>query len=92
MEGHNAETRQRLMRERDAKVAWEREERERKQKEHVARTQVVVKSRRWDFKFEDVSAERVTKDGRSKNAIGLRYGFPLEDRKRGQVKIPMSVE
>jgi hypothetical protein len=92
LEGHSMETRVRLRREQDAEVAQEREERERKQREYEARTQVVVKGRRWDFKFEDVSAERVNKGGRGRHAIGLRYGFPLEDRKRGQIKIPTSVE
>lgn len=80
------------MRERDAAAAEERGEKERREREKRERTQVVVKGRRWDFKFEDVSAEKVGKDGRSKGAVGLRYGFPLEDRKRGQVKIPTSVE
>ena len=90
--GYDRETRTRLRGEADAEVARKREEKERKQREYEERTQVVVKGRRWDFKFEDVSAEKVGKDGRGRHAVGLRYGFPLEDRKRGQVKIPTSVE
>ena len=83
-----------MMREKDAEAAAAREEKERRLREHEARTQVVVKGRRWDFKFEDVSvsAEKVGKDGRGRHAVGLRYGMPLQDRKRGQVKIPTSVE
>ncbi|KAK3712286.1 hypothetical protein LTR37_009148 [Vermiconidia calcicola] len=92
MEGHDRETRQRMMREKDAEVAAAREEKERKQREYEARTQVVVKGRRWDFKFQDISAEKTGKDGRGQSAVGHRYGMPLEDRKRGQVKIPTSVE
>jgi hypothetical protein len=90
--GYSKETRQQLMQQRDAKAAEQKAERERREREERQRTQVVVKGRRWDFKFEDVSAEKVGKDGRSKGAVGLRYGFPLEDRKRGQIKIPTSVE
>lgn len=94
MQGHDRETRQRMMRERDAEIQAQRTEKERKRKEWEARTQVVVPGRRWDFKFEDVSvtAEKTGKDGRGRNAIGHRYGMPLEDRKKGQVKIPTSVE
>lgn len=51
----------------------------------------VVKGRRWDFKFTEVNAENVGKDGRGVGAVGWRYGMPLEDRKRAQVKIPTSV-
>ena len=81
-----------MMREKDAEVAFERAEKERKRKRWEERTQVVVEGRRWDFRFQDVSAEKVGKDGRGREAVGLRYGFPHEDRKRGQVKIPTKVE
>ena len=53
---------------------------------------MTVKSRRWDFNFEDISAEKTGKDGRGQHAVGLRYGMPLEDRKKGQIKIPTKVE
>ncbi|KAK5170349.1 uncharacterized protein LTR77_004936 [Saxophila tyrrhenica] len=91
-EGHDRESRQRLMQEKDAEAAAARADKERRQQEYEARTQVVVKGRRWDFKFQDVSAEKTGKDGRGRHAVGHRYGMPLEDRKRGQVKIPTSVE
>lgn len=67
-------------------------EKERKQKEWEARTQRTVQGRRWDFKFQDISAENVGKDGRSSKGVGHRYGMPHTERKRGEVKIPTSVE
>lgn len=62
------------------KAAWEE------------RSQRIVSTRRWDFKFQDISAEKVGKNGRSREGVGARYGMPHEDRKRGMVKIPTSVE
>jgi hypothetical protein len=63
-----------------AKKAWEE------------RTQRIVPTRRWEFKFQDISAEKVGKNGRSREGVGARYGMPHEDRKRGMVKIPTSVD
>lgn len=80
------------MEQRDAEAAAKREEKQRKQKEWERRTQVVVQGRRWDFKFQDFSAEKVGKDGRRRDAVGLRYGMPHDDRKRGQYKLPKKVE
>ncbi len=91
-EGHDRETRQNMLRQMDAEAAAEKEWKEMKRRAWEERTQVVVKGRRWDFKFQDISAEKVGKNGRGKDAVGYRYGMPLEDRKRGQVKIPTSVE
>lgn len=81
-----------MLRERDAEQARQREERERRRREREERENVVVEGRRWDFRFQDVSAEAVGKDGRGRKAIGIRYGMPLEDRKKGMVKIPTKVE
>jgi hypothetical protein len=92
LEGHDEETRQRMIREKDAEEAEKRERKERKQREWEERTQVVVPGRRWDFKFHDISAEKVGKDGRGRDAVGLRYGMAHEDRKKGQIKIPTKVE
>ena len=91
-EGYDRNTRLRLTRERDAEAARVREEKARKQAEWERRTQVVVPGRRWDFRFQDISAEVVGKDGRGRKAVGVRYGMPHEDRKKGQVKIPTKVE
>lgn len=52
----------------------------------------VVGGRRWDFVFQDSSVEDAGQDGRGRRGVGWRYGMPHEDRKRGQVKIPTSVE
>lgn len=77
---------------RDAQAAKEKQEREDKRKNWEERTQRIVPGRRWDFKFQDISAEKTGKDGRARGAPGIRYGMPHEDRKRGMVKIPTSVE
>ena len=55
-------------------------------------TKKTVPGRRWDFTFQDISADEVGKDGRSRKGVGYRYGMPHTDRKRGEVKIPTSVE
>lgn len=68
------------------------EEKERKQAAWAERTQRTVQGRRWDFKFQDISAEAVGRHGRSSKGVGHRYGMPHTERKRGEVKIPTSVE
>lgn len=55
------------------------------------RTTVVKSSRRVEFRFKDYNAEMVGKVGRSRTAVGWRYGAMLLDRKKGQVKIPTEV-
>ncbi|EON65633.1 hypothetical protein W97_04872 [Coniosporium apollinis CBS 100218] len=75
----------------DEKEKEERKQREEKRKKREARDKV-VQGRRWDFVFHEVSVESVGEDGRSARGVGWRYGFPHEDRKRGQVKIPRRVE
>lgn len=64
---------------------------ERKRQAEAKRT-TTVGGARWDFKFKDVSADAVHKNGRSRTAVGWRYGQPFEDRKKGQVKIPTRVD
>ena len=56
-----------------------------------ARKTQVVDGKRWAFRIENVNAEDVGRAGRSPNGVGWRYGMPLEDRKKGQVKIPTKV-
>lgn len=46
---------------------------------------------RYEFRFKDIQADDVGRTGRSRKGTGWRYGAPLQDRKRGQVKIPTSV-
>lgn len=50
-----------------------------------------VDSGRFEFRFESFNAEDVGPKGRSRNAVGWRYGVPFMDRRRGEVKIPTSV-
>lgn len=46
---------------------------------------------RCEFRFQTYNANDVGKTGRKADAVGWRYGAPLQDRKRGAVKIPTSV-
>lgn len=50
-----------------------------------------VEGRRWEFRFKEVSVDDIGPDGRGPRATGYRYGAPLMDRKRAQVKIPRRV-
>lgn len=68
------------------------DEKERKKLAWQEHTQRTVQGRRWDFKFQDISAETVGKHGRSSQGVGHRYGMPHTERKRGEIKIPTSVE
>ncbi|KAK4502353.1 hypothetical protein PRZ48_005778 [Zasmidium cellare] len=90
--GLSREERFKRQQERDRVAAEAKAEQEEKRRKWEEKTQRVVPGRRWDFKFQDFSAEKVGKTGRARNAIGVRYGMPHEDRKRGMVKIPTSVE
>ncbi|OBT65393.1 hypothetical protein VE03_06013 [Pseudogymnoascus sp. 23342-1-I1] len=51
----------------------------------------VVPGVRWDFKFREVSVEAAGATGRGKDGTGWRYGVPLRDRRRGEIKIPTKV-
>ncbi|TVY46383.1 37S ribosomal protein S35, mitochondrial [Lachnellula occidentalis] len=50
-----------------------------------------IDSGRWEFRFTPINADDAGKDGRGHRGIGWRYGVPLYDRSRGQIKIPKSV-
>lgn len=84
--------RHRRQQERDEEERLAKEKAEAAKKAYEAATQRIVETRRWEFKFQDISAEKVGKNGRSREGVGARYGMPHEDRKRGMVKIPTSVE
>jgi hypothetical protein len=89
--GLSFEERRRLAEERfAAEQAKKKAEEEKRQAE--LRSLKTVPKRRWDFVFQDVSVEHAGKDGRGAKGVGWRYGFPHEDRKKGQVKIPTRVE
>ena len=79
----------RRRRERFEREVKERQEAAEKEKNRVESRTKVAESRRWQFRFEDV---RVRSGGKDEKAVGWRYGMPLEDRKKGQVKIPTKVE
>ena len=72
------------------KQSQQKQEAARREKE--AKDTKIVRGRRWDFKFTEVNAELVARNGRSVDAVGWRYGMPHQDRKRGQWKIQTSVE
>jgi len=78
--------------ERDRKAQAEKEAAEERQKRWREEKLRVVQGRRWDFKFEDISAEKTGPDGRGRDAVGIRYASPYTDRNKGEVKIPKSVE
>lgn len=92
LQGLSREERQQKQRELDHAAYKERMEKERRRAAWEERSIRIVPGRRWDFKFQDISAEKVGKDGRGQHAVGLRYGMPHEDRKRGMVKIPTVVD
>ncbi|KAI1131032.1 eukaryotic mitochondrial regulator protein-domain-containing protein [Nemania abortiva] len=51
-----------------------------------------VNTERFEFRFKQFNSENVGPKGRSRNAVGWRYGNPHGDRAKGhQIKIPTSV-
>lgn len=92
LEGLPRDQRWARQQQRDQEAREAREKAAEKKKMWEERTQRVVETRRWNFKFQDISAEKVGKDGRGKEGVGARYGMAHLDRKRGQIKIPTSVE
>ena len=77
----------------------ERDEKEAKHRAQIAawkaRKQAAIKkveTGRWEFRFTNVNVDDIGKDGRGHKGVGWRYGVPLMDRSRGQVKIPTKVE
>lgn len=74
-----------------AKEQARKNKQEEKRQEELRKLKTIP-GRRWDFVFQDISVETVGRDGRNPKGVGWRYGFPHEDRKKGQVKIPTKVE
>ena len=56
----------------------------------AART-MKINSDRFEFRIQTFNSEKVGPAGRARHAVGWRYGAPLDDRKRGKVKIPTQV-
>ncbi|KAI1423881.1 eukaryotic mitochondrial regulator protein-domain-containing protein [Xylaria sp. FL1777] len=51
-----------------------------------------VNTERFEFRFKQFNSENVGPKGRSRSAVGWRYGTPHDDRAKGhQIKIPTSV-
>lgn len=69
-----------------------RKETQKRREEAKEKAKTVIAGRRWDFKFEEVSVDSVGTTGRAPGGVGWRYGVPLDDRKRGKIKIPTKVE
>jgi hypothetical protein len=73
-----------------SEAAFAARQRARQQAAEEKRTR--VSTDRFEFRFEKINAEDVGPTGRARKAAGWRYGAPLMDRRRGEVKIPTSVE
>ena len=73
--------------------AERKEARERRKAKEEAGQRRIDKGR-WEFVVQEVQATRsgTGLDGRGTRSPGFRYGVPSQDRKRGQVKIPVRVE
>lgn len=51
-----------------------------------------INTERFEFRFKKFNSENVGPKGRSRSAVGWRYGTPYDDRSKGhQIKIPTSV-
>ena len=64
---------------------------ETKRKEREAREIRKVETERSEFRFQDTRVESAGRTGRDQKGVGVRYGMPHEDRKKGQIKIPRRV-
>lgn len=91
-EGFTTSERDTRMKERFAKLQKQQDEKLEKTKRAVERHTKTVSGARWDFKFSDVHAEDAGRHGRGRRAVGWRYGQPVMDRKKDQVKIPIKVD
>lgn len=60
--------------------------------EYEKRATQTVPTERADFRFKKITADEVGPDGRSRRAVGWRYGAPSEDRKKDQVNHPLRYE
>ncbi|PHH87031.1 hypothetical protein CDD83_9402 [Cordyceps sp. RAO-2017] len=92
-----------VLRGQDRKAGWaDFQEATRNEEQAIARrlhrqrqadedTMTRVQTDRCEFRFKEVSVDDAGRDGRSRKGTGWKYGAPLQDRKRGIVKIPTSV-
>lgn len=91
-EGVSREARREATEKVDAAHKAKKEEQERRKREWEAKNIRVVPGQRWDFKFQNVNVDDAGSAGRGRKGVGWRYGAPHNDRKRGLIKIPTSVE
>jgi hypothetical protein len=88
--------RQAALKEELAREDEERARRKARWEENLARKTTVVEARegKMEWHIVDINVSKLTvgATGRKQGAVGWRYGFPHEDRKRGAVKIPTRVE
>lgn len=87
-------TGERVARQRAANEAEENGRKERARAREAKEALEVTKAEtgRSVFRFQDIKVENVGSDGRDKRGVGARYGVPPQDRKKGQIKIPIRVE
>lgn len=90
--GYSKEERRARAEQRYVEAAEKKKAAEEAKRKEELETKRTVPQRRWDFVFRDVSVESVGRNGRDPRGVGWRYGLPHQDRKKGQVKIPTSVE
>lgn len=65
-----------------------------RQQERAAKREAAVKkidTGRWQFRIKEIKVDDAGVDGRGPRGTGWRYGAPLMDRSRGQIKIPTRV-
>ena len=79
----------RMRREEDGKRKAEMEAKRRQREEKMVSRK---ETGRWEYRFRDVSVQAVGRVGRGEKGVGVRYGWPLEDRKKSVVKIPKRVD
>ena len=90
-EGKQLDERLKLQSKKDAEEIESKKVLEVKKKEKEARESRKVETERSDFRFQDIQVESAGPRGKSRKGVGVRYGTPHEDRKKGQIKIPRRV-
>lgn len=79
------------MKEKEAQREASRQELREREKRLVTKVHPGGNKARAEFRFREISVELVGKDGRDRRGVGMRYGLPAQDRKKGQIKIPRKV-
>ena len=90
-EGIQQDKRLKMQREKNAEEIESKKVLEMKREEKKARDVRKVETERSEFRFQDIRVESAGPRGKSQRGVGVRYGMPHEDRKKGQIKIPRRV-